>query len=167
MISKYNILNGTRIVDIDKECDDEILEDIKIWDSVKISMSFDTYKHKNHILRRIGSEYEKNITVIPNDDNNFGKVFFVFSNKFFMKKQREYTIQMIKEEPIIDTTDLDKAVTIYSPQWLIMSRNTMVLLYDRKCCDTNHSHPFYHDYKNIPVAVNEFIPAGEVVFITE
>ena len=58
MITKFNILNGTRIIDINTECDDELIDDINIWDTVKISMSFNTYKYKDKILRRIGSEFE-------------------------------------------------------------------------------------------------------------
>lgn len=169
MITKFNILNGTRIIDINTECDDELIDDINIWDTVKISMSFNTYKYKDKILRRIGSEFEKNITIIPNTNDNFGKVIFKFTMRLFGKRERMVDLYMIAEEPVVSTVDLDKAISIYSPNWLIMSKNTVGILYDRdcKCNSSGNSHPFYHEYNHIPVAINEFVNAGEVILITE
>lgn len=180
-MSKINILTESKPVLLESSIK-EILTKI-------INNTFAKYKLSIVISKYIYTEFPEILSIVNSGtDNSVGRksiiedIDIIISNNvedkeylyiYFKDLQNPYSIAkefnilcVTKPATLVDIHILDDIIVMEKPEYLLMSISTLGMLQkqslinDCKKGKGENIDAYYHSYKNIPIAITEFLDAG-------
>lgn len=164
-MKNISIFKGERVVNINESYYNGI-NDLLIGNKlIRIEMNKDTFDNVDMISKHLNYDYHEYYAIVP--DLEFGRIKIIWSRG--NNTTDFYTTLLLCKETIVDTYDLDRAISIESPTFLIMSRNTLSILIDKEDCDMFcvNDKACYHSYRKVIIAISEFIEPGVIFFDTK
>lgn len=129
----------------------------------KIVIGFDMVQYLPDLMEIIGDDYKNIISAISECEPGYVK--------FFTRDNELLIVKYIESVSTIKTDDIDKGIIIDKPDYLIMNRNTLVMLSNAKPDNIDdylmNKNAYYHSYNKVPIAICEFLETGKIQTVKE
>lgn len=181
-MSKINILTESKPVVLESAIKEKLMKIINsVSGGIKLSITISRYIYKEfpEVITIIGSATDNctgrkriidNMDILISNDVE-DKRYLYIHNKDIQNPDSaviEYSIPCIANHTTLlaDTDILDSIIVMEKPEYLLMSISTLGILQkqslinDCKRGKGENIDAYYHSYKNIPIAITEFLDAG-------